>query len=111
MPVDSDELRQEFNDIQEELKIVGDEKNMHRDQVNKVLVLAGSGGNTVNRGNKGKKEYKNSEILLFSGLDQRALWEWMEYFAMKIADKPRKFAIQQKKMIYMANQLEGLALN
>jgi hypothetical protein len=70
------------------------------------LALAGTGGN-----NNGEKEYKGSEILRFSGTNRRALKGWMGQLEMKIADEPKRFTNEQKKMGYAANLLEGIALN
>jgi hypothetical protein len=73
-----EELKQELKDIQEQLKVMGEERNEYQDQVKRLLALAGYSGNGRSRG------HKSSEILHFSEADQRALRRWMAQFAIKI---------------------------
>jgi chromosome segregation ATPase len=68
-PEGTENLRRELEETEEQLRICGEERNEYRDQVKRVLALAGNGGNGV--GNRG---YKGSAILRFSGTDRRALW-------------------------------------
>ena len=105
-PEGTENLRQELEETEEQLRICGEERNEYRDQVKRVLALAGNGGN--GGGNRG---HKGSEILRFSGTDRRALRGWMAQLAMKIADEPGRFFNEQSKMRYAANRLEGVALN
>ena len=69
--MDSDELGQELEHAQEQLKLRGEERNMYWEQVNRVLALS-AGGNSGG-GNSEEREHKGSEILQFSGLDRGAL--------------------------------------
>src|ERR1700690_2944319 len=68
MPTDTEELRQELEDAQEQLKLMGEERNEYRDQVKRVLALAGTSG-----GGNGGRGHKGSEILWFCGTDRSAL--------------------------------------
>ena len=92
MPMDLDELRQELEDIQEQLKLIGEERNIFRQQVNRVLPF--SAGRNSEGGNSEEREHDGSKILWFSGLDRGALRGWMEQVAIKIADKPKKFTTE-----------------
>jgi hypothetical protein len=85
---------------------MGEERNGYRDQVKRVMAMAGTGGN-----NDGEKEHNVSAILWFSGSNRRALRGWMGQLAMKIADEPKRFTNKQKKMRYPATRLKGMALN
>jgi chromosome segregation ATPase len=97
VPVYMVELKQELEDAQEQLKVMGEERNEYRDQVKWVLALTGKNGSGGSRGHKG------SEILHFSGALKRALHESIVQLAMKIADKPGLFFNEQSNMRYTAN--------
>jgi hypothetical protein len=103
--VDMAELKQELEDAQEQQKLMGEERKKYRDQVKWLLALTGKDGSVGCMGHKG------SEILRFCGADQRALLRWRAQLAMTIADEPGRFFNKQSKMMYAANQLEGVALN
>ena len=64
VPTDTEALRQDLEDAQEQLKLMGEERNEYRDQVKRVLMLAGNGGN-----DGGHRGHKGSKILRFSGTD------------------------------------------
>jgi hypothetical protein len=106
IPTDQDEVRQELEDAREQYTIIGEERNEFQDHVKRVLVLADTGGS-----NHGEKEHNGSAILRFSGTDRRAHRGWIGQLLLKIADEPKRFTNNQKKMRYAANQLEVIALN
>jgi hypothetical protein len=84
---------------------MGEERKQYQNQVKRVLALAGNGGNG------GSRVHKGSEILRFSGMEQRVLWRWIAQLAIKIVDKPGEFSNNQCKMRYAAYRLDGVALN
>jgi hypothetical protein len=95
--VGREELKQQLEDAQEQLNVLGEERNQYRDQVKQVLALARKDGNVGSRG------YKGSKILRFSGADRRAFHGWMAQLAMKIVDKPGRFFNKQSQMSYTAH--------
>jgi hypothetical protein len=92
-----EELKPEFEDAQEQLKVVGKERNEYWEQVKQVLALAGTNGSVGSRGHKG------SESLHFSAADHTALRAWKAQLAMKIVHKHGQFFNEQSKMRYTAN--------
>jgi hypothetical protein len=103
--VDMEELKQKLEDVQEQLKVIGNERNEYWNQVERVLDFAVKDGNLGSRGHNG------SMILRFSEADRGALRRWMAQLAMKIADEPGHFFNEQSKMRYATYQLERIALN
>jgi hypothetical protein len=104
-PEGTENVRFELEETEEKLRIGGEERNEYRDQVKRVLALAGNSGK--GGGNRGQQE---SEILRFLGADRWALRGLMAQLAMNIADEPGRFFNKESKMRYTANRLEGRAL-
>jgi hypothetical protein len=66
MPTDMEEGRQADQDAQEQLKLIGEERDEYQDQVKRVVVLAGPGC-----ANRGERTHNDSKILLFSRTGNR----------------------------------------
>jgi flagellar biosynthesis chaperone FliJ len=63
-----EEARQDLNDVQEQLKLVKQERNEYQYQVIRVLALAGRVS-----GKRAERTHKGCESLCFSGTDRRVL--------------------------------------
>jgi hypothetical protein len=97
-------LIQELEDAQDQLKIVGEEREMNPKQVDWVLALAG-----ISDGSSGAWYAKDSEILRFCGADWRELQGCIAQLAMNIGDEHWTTFDKLSKMIYAANRLERVA--
>jgi hypothetical protein len=76
-----EELKQDLEDVQEQLKMMEQGQKGYLMQIDRVLALAGTlHGDRVDR---------DTEIVRFSGADKRAVSGWMVPLAMKIEDEPR----------------------
>jgi hypothetical protein len=73
-------MKQELEDAQKQLKIVGKEKKMFLIQFNRVLALAKGGGNSGPGGHSGHMGF---DILQFSGIERQALQGWIIQLDLK----------------------------
>jgi hypothetical protein len=108
LPPDMEELKHELEDAQEQLSIIVEDKKMYQMQVDRVLVLAGSGGHGATSGCSRKN---GGENLRFSGTERMVLRGWEVHLPLKIANDPGRSFDEQLKMRYVVNRSVGAALS